>query len=364
MDTTSNKTRKRSAVAATIGTCSDLSVGFVGDVERRSAKFAKAPSGVADNHEMEEASLRLARHLLAEEEMQQRGCARSLNSSSFVRRSSRAIGASLMDSRNYRNVIRLIETNDPSVEVLKLKDHGLGPDASPAAIDGILNSLLYRNTNCQALYIQNYNVGVGDAQLGLLGKVLRKKRIWALNVGEIYRPSPSAWESFSIDLKNSNVTHLYMSEHRSVNPASSEASKQRLLKILRKNRTRQEEDYAAVGGARHCSADNEHVIRKVTHMWFNPASGSIFQRAVAAKKQQKQADDSKKSLMKKELGQKQPASEGKEKSVANIDTYTVKAFEVEQRGESSAKGPPSPLSPAAAMVAQIMADSASPEGSA
>ena len=57
--------------------------------------------------------------------------------------------------------------NDPEVEVLKLH-HYLGPDVNTAVIDAVLEALTV-NTNCQALYIQNFNEGFRDEQVCLRG---------------------------------------------------------------------------------------------------------------------------------------------------------------------------------------------------
>lgn len=53
--------------------------------------------------------------------------------------------------------------NDPEVEVLKLH-HYLGPDVNTAVIDAVLDALAV-NSNCQALYIQNFNEGFRDEQV-------------------------------------------------------------------------------------------------------------------------------------------------------------------------------------------------------
>lgn len=48
---------------------------------------------------------------------------------------------------------------------------------------------LEANSRVQALYIQNFEAGMGDAQLDRLARLLRRRRIWALNVGENFGTS-------------------------------------------------------------------------------------------------------------------------------------------------------------------------------
>jgi hypothetical protein len=52
-----------------------------------------------------------------------------------------------------------------------------------------------------------------DAQLEHLTAVLRNKRIWALNVGENFQISLSAWSRFTEALGETAVAYLYVSEH-------------------------------------------------------------------------------------------------------------------------------------------------------
>lgn len=55
-------------------------------------------------------------------------------------------------------------SNDAEVEVLKLH-HYLGPDVNSTVINAVLDALS-TNNNCQALYIQNFNEGFQDEQVG------------------------------------------------------------------------------------------------------------------------------------------------------------------------------------------------------
>jgi hypothetical protein len=69
--------------------------------------------------------------------------------------------------------------------VLKLHNV-LGPDTNTTVIDAVLDALA-ENTNCQALYMQNFVDGVTDTQIDTLTAVLRKCNIWCLNLGENYK---------------------------------------------------------------------------------------------------------------------------------------------------------------------------------
>ena len=55
--------------------------------------------------------------------------------------------------------------------------------------------------------------GMRDEQLAHLVQVLRRKRIWALNVGENFNISLPAWEMFTGALLDTAVAYLYVSEH-------------------------------------------------------------------------------------------------------------------------------------------------------
>lgn len=69
------------------------------------------------------------------------------------------------------------------------------------------------NDVCEALYVQNISKAMGDTQLQHLTELLRKKTIWALNIGENYEVSSAEWVRFCNALPETNVTHLYVSEH-------------------------------------------------------------------------------------------------------------------------------------------------------
>jgi hypothetical protein len=168
----------------------------------------------------------------------------------WVRRSGRACGSSGLSARQLKEVIDKIKTNHPEAVVLKLKDH-LGADTNSSVMEAVLRALAV-NTNCQALYIQNFSEALRDPQLKQLAKVLAKGRIWCLNIGETYQVSPGAWERFASALAHTHVTHMYASEH-----TISAELKTRFRDVIRENRCKHD---------RHISMDNLAVIERCTNM--------------------------------------------------------------------------------------------------
>lgn len=71
-----------------------------------------------------------------------------------------------------------------------------------------------------------------DRQLQLLTEVLKKGRIWALNIGENMNISKAAWERFTAELQHTRVSFMYVSEHHLVRTDL----KQRMMDAIRENR--------------------------------------------------------------------------------------------------------------------------------
>ena len=80
--------------------------------------------------------------------------------------------------------------------------------------------------------IRNAVQGMLDRQVKLLTEVLKKGRIWALNIGENMNVSRNAWERFAEDLKQTRVSFMYVSEHHLVRTNL----KQRMMDAIRENR--------------------------------------------------------------------------------------------------------------------------------
>ena len=91
--------------------------------------------------------------------------------------------------------------------------------------------LLGTNNVVEVLYCQNLEDGMTDDTLGTLIDVLKKGRIWALNVGENYRITNAGWRALAEALPTTNVTHMYVSEHI-ITPEM----KTRMMSAIRANR--------------------------------------------------------------------------------------------------------------------------------
>lgn len=94
----------------------------------------------------------------------------------------------------------------------------------------------------------------GNEQLHKLVELLKKKKIWCLNLGENYDISNATWEYFCKSLPLTYVTHLYVSEH-----VISLDLKNRMRACIRENRKKHD---------KHCSIKNLRVIERCTNMWW------------------------------------------------------------------------------------------------
>jgi len=148
--------------------------------------------------------------------------------------------------------------------VLKLKKYLNDPDIAPVIMNATLDAL-EENTNCQALYIQNFNKAMLNDQMLHLLRILQspKCRIWCLNVGETYNVSDKTWTKFAKGLKHTKVTHMYASEH-TITPML----KERFRDVIRKNRVKHE---------LHIDPNNLDVIVRCTHCWWNPINAKVLQ---------------------------------------------------------------------------------------
>ena len=124
-------------------------------------------------------------------------------------------------------------------------------------IDAALDAL-GDNSNCEALYIQNFNKGMRDAQVLRLLEVLMLPtcQIWCLNIGETYNVKTKTWKQFAIGLRKTKVTHMYASEH-----TISGELKDRIRETIRNNRKKHD---------KHSNPNNLDVIVQCTHCWWNP----------------------------------------------------------------------------------------------
>lgn len=86
--------------------------------------------------------------------------------------------------------------------------------------------------------------------------LLKKKKIWCLNIGETYHVSNQMWLKFCNELPNTYVTHLYVSEH-----TIDLKLKNKMRDNIRKNRKKH---------TKHCNPKNLAVIERCTNCWWNP----------------------------------------------------------------------------------------------
>ncbi|KAJ1436497.1 hypothetical protein B484DRAFT_445617 [Ochromonadaceae sp. CCMP2298] len=174
-----------------------------------------------------------------------------------IRRSTRDPSAALLERNDVKRLLKRIRQNSRETLVLKIKDQILA-DVNDVVFEAILQAL-WKNTNCQGLYIQNLGNAIGDEQLEALGELLQKKMIWCLNIGETYNVSTHCWRSFCDNLHLTNVTHLYVSEH-----VISNELKNDMRYHIRENRKKHD---------LHCAFKNIRVIERMTNCWWNPING-------------------------------------------------------------------------------------------
>jgi hypothetical protein len=185
-------------------------------------------------------------------------------SSHWVRRSARMPSASVLTTPKFKLLIENLKSNALDMVVLKMKKYVGDLDCPPVVIDAVLDAL-EENSNCQSLYIQNFNEGMRDAQVVRLVEILRKPscKIWCLNIGETYKVKSRTWKIFARGLRDSKVTHMYASEHT----ISSEL-KDKIRATIRNNRSKHN---------MHIDPENLDVIVKCTHCWWNPVNAKVLQ---------------------------------------------------------------------------------------
>ena len=171
---------------------------------------------------------------------------------SCIRRSTRDPSHSQLGKSDVKALLLKIRSNHADTVILKLKDH-LMSDINNVVLSEII-SALYSNKVCQALYFQNISKAMNDEELAELVELLKKKKIWCMNLGENYNVSNGGWTSFCNMLPFTLVTHLYVSEH-----VISTDLKNKIRANIRENRKKHD---------KHCSLSNIHVIERCTNMWW------------------------------------------------------------------------------------------------
>jgi len=182
---------------------------------------------------------------------------------SWVRRSTRQPSRSAITSLSVQTLVEKLKMNDPDCVVLKMKKYLPDPNTPSVILDTVLDALEV-NTNCQALYIQNFNEGMRDEQFLHLLKILQQPtcKIWCINVGEIYKVKTRTWATFAEGLTWTNITHMYASEH-----VISSAMKEMMREIIRDNRGKH---------TMHIDPNNLDIIVQCTHNWWNPINATVL----------------------------------------------------------------------------------------
>jgi len=185
------------------------------------------------------------------------------NQNNWVRRSRRQPNMNLLNSKPVRILVDKLKHNDIDMRVLKMKKFINDPNTPCAVIDAILNAM-EENTNCEALYIQNFNEGMRDEQVLHLLRILQQPscNIWCLNVGENYNVSDETWERFTKGLMHTKITHMYASEHTITSDMKDE-----IRFTIRENREKHD---------MHINPNNLDVIIQCTHCWWNPINAKVL----------------------------------------------------------------------------------------
>ncbi|KAL7555812.1 hypothetical protein ACA910_002276 [Epithemia clementina (nom. ined.)] len=191
-------------------------------------------------------------------------------SSNWVRRSARMPSRAALMAPNTQVLLHKLCSSDDDMVVLKMKKYVSDPATPSVVIDAVLDAL-EENTNCESLYIQNYNEGMCDAQVLRLLEILKKPscKIWCLNIGETYKVKRKTWKKFARGLRHTKITHMYASEH-TISPEL----KDYIRSTIRDNRKKH---------TMHIDPDNLDTIVRCTHCWWNPINAKVLRPYLHAK---------------------------------------------------------------------------------
>lgn len=103
-----------------------------------------------------------------------------------------------------------------------------------------------------------------DDQVMHLLRILQSPtcNIWCLNIGETYKVNTKTWQLFANGLKDTNITHMYASEHTITTEL-----KDQIRATIRDNRSKH---------TRHNDPNNLDVIIQCTHNWWNPINAKVL----------------------------------------------------------------------------------------
>eukprot|EP00522_Entomoneis_paludosa_P002993 CAMPEP_0172471198 /NCGR_PEP_ID=MMETSP1065-20121228/67694_1 /TAXON_ID=265537 /ORGANISM="Amphiprora paludosa, Strain CCMP125" /LENGTH=1100 /DNA_ID=CAMNT_0013229291 /DNA_START=10 /DNA_END=3312 /DNA_ORIENTATION=- len=192
------------------------------------------------------------------------------SSNNWVRRSARMPSRCALNSPKVKQLIHNLTTNHPDMVVLKMKKY-VPDSATPQVVINSVLDALEENTNCQSLYIQNYNEGMKDEEMLRLMKILQMPtcNIWCLNIGETYKVKRRTWKKFAKGLRHTKITHMYASEH-TISPELKDYIRER----IRRNRSKHN---------MHVDPENLDTIVKCTHCWWNPINAKVLRPYLHAK---------------------------------------------------------------------------------
>ena len=110
-----------------------------------------------------------------------------------------------------------------------------------------------------------------DEQVLHLLRILQRPscKIWCLNIGETYNVQTETWEIFAEGLKDTNVTHMYASEHTITTEL-----KDQIRNTIRNNRSKHN---------MHIDPNNVDTIVRCTHCWWNPFNAAVLRPYIKKK---------------------------------------------------------------------------------
>ena len=160
----------------------------------------------------------------------------------------------------------LRDSEDTSFTYLKLKE--VCPRVTEAELNSIMDALR-ENSSVRAMNAQNQPHATADT-LTIVIKVLKCKKIFAINLGEWFNLTRDDWQRLLDALPQTNVGFLYISEPGKC--SLTEEQKAQFFTVLRANRTRFTDWYT--------DYQVKAIAEKVHNMWWNPKSSRYLNDTV------------------------------------------------------------------------------------
>ena len=169
-------------------------------------------------------------------------------------------------SSNVQRLIKALGENDPDLAILK-RSEKVGKSIKTFELHAILDALL-ENTSVRVLYMQDQPAN--DATIELLIRVLKQKRIFAANMGELGTIGcVTTWQPLIDALSDTNLCFAYASEPQK--GCLSREQKQAFRDKMKQNSI-DYKDWMTVHRA---------VAAQVEKMWFNPKNSEHWKRTVS-----------------------------------------------------------------------------------